>query len=69
LRRVKVESSAVAAVGYDPASETLEVEYRSGRVYRYASVPFAVFQDLWAAPSIGRFVNANVRDRYAYVAV
>ena len=69
MRRVPVESSAVAAVGYDPESETLEVEYRSGRVYRYAAVPFGVVQDLWSAPSVGRFVHANVRDRYAYVAV
>jgi hypothetical protein len=66
VRRVLVESSAVAAVGYDAETSILEVEYRSGAVYRYADVPFRVAEDLWAAPSVGRYLNRHVRDRYAF---
>lgn len=31
--RTPVASSALASVGYDPSTQTLEVEFRSGRVY------------------------------------
>jgi len=34
----KVESSNIAEVGYDPATQTLEVIFKNGRIYEYAGV-------------------------------
>lgn len=65
MDRQPVESSAVNSVGYDPTAEILEVEYSSGAVYRYGGVPREVFEWLLAAPSIGQFVNAVVK-QYPY---
>ena len=59
-----VESSSLAAVGFDGAVNELSVSFRNGMVYRYFQVPSSVHRALMKAPSIGRFFNETVRDRY-----
>lgn len=39
-----VDSTNVAAVGYDPASRTLRVEFKSGGVYDYSDVSPDLFE-------------------------
>lgn len=58
-------STVVRRFTYDSASSALEVEFVSGRRYRYAAVPPEVAEDFRSAFSKGRFFNARVRDRYA----
>ena len=43
---------------------TLELEFRSGAIYRYFAVPQAVFQELIAAESKGAYFNRHVRNRF-----
>jgi hypothetical protein len=69
MERIAVESSSVSAVGYDPAAFELEVEFRNGRVYRYQQVPIAAFRLLLQAPSIGAFVNKQIKPRFEAKAV
>ncbi len=57
MDRVTVKSTAVASVGYDPSTHTLEVEFRSGRVYLYADVPRSAYEWLLRAPSKGALMN------------
>jgi len=64
MRRKPVDSSAIASLGYDPARETLEVEFRSGNVYRFFDVPEEVYKDLLAARSKGRYFGSFIRGRY-----
>lgn len=64
MRRIAVTSSAVSAVGYDPATNELDIEYPSGDVYRYSMVPPSVYRALLAAPSIGAFVNREVKPHF-----
>ena len=64
MRRRPIDSSAIASVGYDAAKEELEVEVRSGNVYRYFDVPQEVYQDLLQAPSKGRFFGSFIRGQY-----
>lgn len=64
--QIQVESTSLTAVGYDKAHAHLEVEFRSGARYRYASVPADVFTRLVEAESKGRFFNEHVRSCYAY---
>jgi hypothetical protein len=59
-----VDSSVVASVGYETASKTLEIEFATGRVYRYFLVPRRVHEELMGAPSLGRYFNEHVRDSY-----
>jgi KTSC domain-containing protein len=44
MRREPVSSSSIAAIGYDVRSEALEVEFVSGRIYRYRGVESEVQQ-------------------------
>jgi hypothetical protein len=64
--REPVTSSTIAAIGYDEATETLEVEFVSGAVYRYRSVNRDVFEDFRAATSKGRFFNEQIRGAYLW---
>jgi lysyl-tRNA synthetase class 2 len=58
-------STVIRRFAYDPPSRSLEVEFVSGRRYRYARVPEEVATRFRAAFSKGRFFNAHIRDRYA----
>jgi len=61
-----VSSSHVASVGYDPGSETLEVEFTDGSIYRYFNLPAWLYERLMAAPSKGQFLHFNIKDTYPY---
>ena len=65
MNRTPVTSSMVAAVGYDPTSRTLEIEYRGGKVYTYAGVTSDVYDALIAAPSKGRYINEHIKGRFS----
>jgi hypothetical protein len=62
MERTPVNSSQIASVGY--TGTTLEVEFRSGSVYRYDGVPAEVARDLRNAPSVGSYFGAKVKDCY-----
>jgi hypothetical protein len=63
--RIPVHSSLLASIGYS-VHATLDLEFRSGALYRYFTVPRAVFEDLIAAESKGAHFNRNIRDRFPY---
>lgn len=56
-----VESSNLAAVGYDPTTSTLAVRFTNGTLYHYPDVKPALHDQLMAAESKGKFFNANLR--------
>ncbi|MFD5214977.1 KTSC domain-containing protein [Microbacterium sp. NPDC058345] len=64
MKRDEVSSSALTSVGYDPAHAVLEIEFRSGDVYRYYAVPPSVHSALMHAPSLGTYFQRRIRDRY-----
>lgn len=63
LRQV-IDSSSLRSVGYDRVARALEVEFRSGSVYRYDEVPSEVYSELLRSPSKGQFFQERVRDRF-----
>lgn len=66
MERQIVSSSNLAAVGYDPVTQTLEVEFHGGRIYQYYGVPERMFEEIKQAPSAGRFFNTYIRNGYPY---
>jgi hypothetical protein len=64
IRRVPVESTALAAVGYSKRLRALEIEFRNGATYRYLEVEAAVYDALLKAPSKARFYDENIRHKY-----
>ena len=66
VRRHPVESTAVRSLGYDPASETLDVEFENRRVYQYSGVPRHVYDELTDGRSIGEYVNYEIKPLFPY---
>jgi hypothetical protein len=64
-RRTAVVSSLLSSIRYS-IDATLELEFRSGAIYRYFAVPQAVFQGLIAAESKGAYFNRHVRNRFRH---
>jgi KTSC domain len=64
IRRIPVESTALAAVGYSKGLRALEIEFRNGAIYRYLKVAPAVYEALLKAPSKARFYDENIRHKY-----
>jgi hypothetical protein len=58
-----VESSQVAAVGYDEATKTLAVTFTrgTGAIYHYLNVEPQLHRDFMAAESIGSFFGKHIK--------
>lgn len=69
MHRSRVDSSSVAAVGYDADTRTLEIEFLNGRVYRYFDVPAQEHRALMDADSKGTHVNQCIIGIFTYVQV
>ncbi|HLE20414.1 MAG TPA: KTSC domain-containing protein [Vicinamibacteria bacterium] len=63
--RTAVESSLLSSIDYS-IDATLELEFRSGAIYRYFAVSQTVFERLTAAESKSAYFNRNVRNRFRY---
>ena len=65
IRKVVV-SSNIHSVGYEDETKTLEIEFHSGRVYQYYSVPRVIYEALMNASSHGKYFHAFIRDVFSY---
>ena len=63
---VRRASSVIAATRYNARTRTLQVEFRTGRVYRYFNVPRKVYEELISAPSEGEYFNTRIRNSHRY---
>ena len=66
MARQSVQSSNVSSIGYEVASGTLEVEFQNGTIYQYYGVPQNIYDQFMQAPSKGQFLNAYIKNAYAY---
>ena len=63
MNMIKVESSNVAAVGYEDGD--LHVQFKGGsNVYVYAEVPSELHAEMMKAESVGRFLNQRIKGHY-----
>ena len=63
---IPVQSSNVESIGYDEAAQTLRVRFHSGATYEYKNVGIMEFEQLKAAPSVGSYLNRNIKGNYPY---
>lgn len=66
ITRTPVLSSNINSTGHDPATNTMEVEFKDGSVYTYHDVPKDVHEGLIGAKSIGSHFHANVKNKYKF---
>lgn len=64
MKREKVESSNIVAVGWEAGR--LEVEFAGGAVYFYEDVPEEKFKAFMACSSKGAFMAGEIKGRYKY---
>ncbi len=69
MNRESVTSSNLSSIGYDSATQTLEVEFSNGAVYQYFDVPSTVHEELMNAGSHGSYLNQNIKGSYRYARV
>lgn len=63
--RIAVVSSLLASMRYS-SQATLDLEFRSGRLYRYYTVPRAIAAGLQVADSKGAYFNRHIKNRFPY---
>ena len=56
----------IASTNYDEQTRTLQIEFTTGRVYRYFRVPERTYEELIHAPSQGEYFNRVIRNNYRY---
>ena len=69
MRRIPVSSSNISSVGYDAATQTLQVEFLSGSLYQYFDVPQIIFEDFINAGSKGKYLAFQIKGIYRYAKV
>jgi hypothetical protein len=69
IKRVPVESTNVASIGYSRHLHALEIEFTRGAIYRFLDVPIGIYRDLIAAKSKGHFIAEKIRGRYRFLRV
>ena len=61
MERIPISSSNIISAGYDPASQTLELEFKEGVVWQYIGVPENMWLEFLSAPSQGKYFNSQIR--------
>jgi hypothetical protein len=60
--RMPVNSSSLAAVGYDHFTGTLEIEFHDGAVYQYFDMPAYVYTGLMSMGSHGYYFQTFIKN-------
>lgn len=66
MERYSVASSNIASIGYDEASQTLEIGFINGSIYQYYNVPPNLHEELMRTSSKGRFLNTYIKNAFPY---
>ncbi|KKN03094.1 hypothetical protein LCGC14_1111210 [marine sediment metagenome] len=61
-----VDSSNLAAIGYDEEDNSLFVRFNSGQEYVYYDVPVDIFEAFKDAESKGKYLNEHIKGAYGY---
>jgi hypothetical protein len=64
MDRKRVSGSQIRSVGYEPSSQTLEIEFASGSLVQYTRVSAEIHRRLMASPSPGSFFQDRIEDEF-----
>jgi len=65
MERKRVNSSKIRAVGYDPKSQVLEMEFSDGKLIQYRGVSPEIHRQLMVAPSPTSFFEDKIDENYS----
>lgn len=69
MQRVPVNSSNIRAIAYDRDTMLLEIEFKTGRIYRYSQVPPQVYAGLMQSASHGKYFQDHINTVFSYIEV
>ena len=61
-----IQSKLIGSVGYDKASQVLQLQYNSGATYRYKNVPQITYDEMMSASSVGAYVMKNIAHKFDF---
>ena len=61
---VLLKSTVLRAARYSQQQQLLDLEFRSGAIYRYSQFPPNQYGDLLAADSHGEYFNQHILNRF-----
>jgi hypothetical protein len=64
MEMIRVNSSAIAAIGYEPMAQQMAIKFKQGHAYTFCRVPQQVFDGLLASVSKGTYYDYHIRGRY-----
>lgn len=64
MKMTKCESGLLKEHGYEPSTGLMHLRFASGRLFEYSGVPQKVYDDLVAAPSMGKYFNQSIKGRF-----
>ena len=64
MERQPISSSNIVSAGYDPATQTLELEFKGGAVWQYMNFPESMWYEFLSAPSQGKYFRAQILPRF-----
>ena len=64
-----VESSNLAAAGYDPATQTLAIRFKGGVLYHYHDVTPADYEAFTKAKSKGGHFHTAIRGKFKFTKI
>lgn len=66
VEREPVQSSVLASVGFDAPQQVLEIEFCSGRIYRYRGVSAELHAWLMRSPQKGALFNRLIDGKFEF---
>ena len=66
MKHELVQSSVIRSIGYDERVGTLEIEFHSGRKYRYFEVSAFLHRGFILARSHGEYFNTRINNRFRF---
>jgi len=64
MEMISVNSSNIAAIGYDEQSAILTIQFNDNSAYEYYDVPQFEYDSLMSADSKGSYANKNIYKTY-----
>ena len=63
---LKGQSVAIKSFDYDRDKQILMIEFNNGSIYKYLDVPESVYKEMKETPSVGKYFNLNVKDKFGF---
>ena len=63
---LKNQSVVIKSFDYDKEKQVLRIEFNNGSIYNYLDVPETVYKDMKDTPSVGKYFNSDIKDKFGF---